>query len=159
LEIWQALTPLEHKCLTSEKPCEHATPLYLDTVGLCKKGEITIPLFAAFVKEKAKELQTTASSIVYHADTNTITKGELVLSENLTISEFRLLRFLLQNSNRVVEKEEIIAAVWKDAKSTAGVTDQALDQLLFRLRKKIEDDPNNPSHIQTIKGRGIKFIS
>ena len=42
-------------------------------------------------------------------------------------------------------------------KTTEGVTDQALDQLIFRLRKKIEDDPNNPEFIQTIKGRGLKF--
>jgi len=159
LEIWQALSPLEHTCLVSQKPCEHETPLYLDDVGLCKKGNITIPLFATFVREKAKDTKPMSSPILYHPETNTITKGDIVLSENLTVSEFRLLRFLLQNSHKVAEKEEIINAVWKEGKSTAGVTDQALDQLIFRLRKKIEDDPNNPSHIQTIKGRGIKFTS
>ena len=60
---------------------------------------------------------------------------------------------------RVVEKEEIINAVWKEAKTTLGVTDQALDQLIFRLRKKIENEPNKPENILTIKGRGFKFVS
>ncbi|HEX7042540.1 MAG TPA: helix-turn-helix domain-containing protein, partial [Patescibacteria group bacterium] len=57
----------------------------------------------------------------------------------------------------VVDREQIIQAVWTDSKTYAGVSDQAVDQLIFRLRKKIEDDPNNPTHIQTVKGRGIKF--
>jgi DNA-binding winged helix-turn-helix (wHTH) protein len=51
----------------------------------------------------------------------------------------------------------VINAVWENMQSTAGVTDQAVDQLIFRLRKKIESDPNNSIYIQTIKGRGFKF--
>jgi two-component system response regulator MtrA len=65
---------------------------------------------------------------------------------------------MLENKGRVLEKEEIINAVWKEAKTTLGVTDQALDQLIFRLRKKIEENPNTPQYLQTVKGRGFKFI-
>ena len=64
----------------------------------------------------------------------------MVLSDQLTSSEFRLLKFFLENQNKVLGREEIINAVWKDTKSQEGVTDQALDQLIFRLRKKIEDE-------------------
>jgi len=71
----------------------------------------------------------------------------------------KLLRFLIENQGKVLDKEAIINAVWKEAKTTLGVTDQALDQLIFRLRKKIEENPNNPTHIQTIKGRGFKFTA
>jgi DNA-binding winged helix-turn-helix (wHTH) protein len=127
-------------------------------VGICHRKTISIPLLSAFAQEKAKEIKTT-QKILFNVDTNTITKGDLVLSDKLTVSEFRLLRFLLENQNHVVEKEAIIRTVWQDAKTTAGVTDQALDQLIFRLRKKIEDDPNIPQHIQTVKGRGVKFTS
>ena len=66
---------------------------------------------------------------------------------------------MLLNKDKVLEKEEIINAVWGEQKTTLGVTDQALDQLVFRLRKKIEENPNSPSFIQTVKGRGFKFIS
>ena len=91
------------------------------------------------------------------SETGEILKGETVLSDKLTSLEYRLLKFMLENKNRVLGKEEIINAVWREAKTTLGVTDQALDQLIFRLRKKIEDDPNNPEHILTVKGRGFKF--
>ena len=50
--------------------------------------------------------------------------------------EFKLLKFFIDNPDRIIEREEIIKAVWKDEKTTEGVTDQALDQLIFRLRKK-----------------------
>ncbi len=157
-EIWQALSPLEQACLSSDNPCDHEETDYLNLVGICHRKTISIPLLSAFAKEKAKEV-TATQKIMFNVDTNTITKGDLVLSDKLTVSEFRLLRFLIENQDHVVEKEDIIRTVWQDAKTTAGVTDQALDQLIFRLRKKIEDDPNNPQHIQTIKGRGIKFTS
>ncbi|OGH14799.1 MAG: hypothetical protein A2687_00990 [Candidatus Levybacteria bacterium RIFCSPHIGHO2_01_FULL_38_26] len=65
---------------------------------------------------------------------------------------------MVQNPNKIIEREEIINIVWANTKSTAGVTDQALDQLIFRVRKKIEDDPNNPEHLQTVKGRGFRFL-
>jgi DNA-binding response OmpR family regulator len=84
-------------------------------------------------------------------------KGDVVLSDGLTSSEYRLLTFLVHNNERILEREEIIQAIWDENKSIAGVTDQALDQLIFRLRKKIEDNPNAPSHLQTVKGRGFKF--
>jgi two-component system, OmpR family, alkaline phosphatase synthesis response regulator PhoP len=82
-----------------------------------------------------------------------------VLSDQLTSSEFRLLRYLLQNEDRVIEREELINVVWGDNKSTAGITDQAVDQLIFRLRRKIEEDANHPTHLQTVKGRGFTFAS
>ncbi|HSW88076.1 MAG TPA: helix-turn-helix domain-containing protein [Candidatus Saccharimonadales bacterium] len=157
-EIWQALSPLEQACLSSDSPCDHEETDYLNLVGICNRKTISIPLLSAFAKEKAKEL-TATQKIMFNVDTNMITKGDLVLSDKLTVSEFRLLRFLIENQNHVVEKEDIIRTVWQDAKTTAGVTDQALDQLIFRLRKKIEDDPNIPEHIQTVKGRGVKFTS
>jgi DNA-binding response OmpR family regulator len=82
-----------------------------------------------------------------------------VLSDQLTSSEFRMLRFLLQNEQRVIEREELINIVWGDNKSTAGITDQAVDQLIFRLRRKVEEDANHPTHLQTVKGRGFTFTS
>ena len=103
--------------------------------------------------------QLSNETIQYDAVANDIKKGDITLSDILTSSEFRLLKFLLENPDRLLQRDEIIKAVWKDTKSQEGVTDQALDQLIFRLRKKIEDDPNNPKYLQTVKGRGIRFIS
>lgn len=129
----------------------------LEKVGLIKKGKIIIPLFAEFIKTAITPQLTKSLHISFNSETNEITKGGQVISDKLTSAEFKILRFFIQNADKIVDREEIINAVWKDAKSTAGVTDQALDQLIFRLRKKIEDNPNKPIHLQTIKGRGFRF--
>ena len=97
--------------------------------------------------------------IIYDPETNTIKRGNIVISEQLTASEFRLLRYFLENPTKVLERENIINTVWKDNATTLGVTDQAFDQLLFRLRKKIEQNPNKPVIIETVKGRGVRYNS
>lgn len=152
-EIWSSLLPEEQRLLI-------ANPLvasrYLNDVELTKDEKITIPLFEKFITAIK---QSSNRTISFDPVSNEIRKGDIVLSDSLTSSEFKLLRYLLENKDKVIEREEIIKAVWQDSKSTEGVTDQALDQLIFRLRKKIEDDPNNPTHLQTIKGRGLRFTA
>lgn len=128
--------------------------LILEELGLVKKNKIQILLFADFITAMK---QSGSGTMQYDAVSNEIKKGAVILSDSLTSSEFKLLKLLLQNPDKIIEREEIIKCVWSDVKSTEGVTDQALDQLIFRLRKKIEDDPNNPAHIQTLKGRGLRF--
>lgn len=161
-EIWNYLTPAEQthmaKRLFGKEYLDEHTAM-LKQLHLLKDKTVTIPLFDAFVQKEFKDKQVGKELLSFDTNTNDIKKGNVVLSDKLTSSEFKLLRFLLQNAERVIEREEIVSTVWGDAKSTAGVTDQALDQLIFRLRKKIEDDPNNPTHLQTVKGRGFKFTS
>lgn len=168
-EIWNFLTPFEQKNIQNVILNEMKNPdpsvaslsqddnRFLEKIGLIKHGKITISLFKEYLTLLRQDFGGASETIVFNENTNEIKKGENVLSNQLTASEYKLLKFLILNKDRVLEKEEIINAVWKETKTTLGVTDQALDQLVFRLRKKIESDPNNPIHIQTIKGRGIKF--
>jgi len=158
LEIWQSFSPAEQADLLEGKFDDQEVTQYLDQVGLVKEGQIQIPLFAEFIAVEYKDAAKTLQKIVYDDNTNTIRKGTTVLSDQLTSSEFRLLKYLLQNEERVIERDELISIVWGDNKSIAGITDQAVDQLIFRLRRKIEEDANHPIHLQTVKGRGFKFI-
>ena len=128
-------------------------------MGLVKDGKIAIPLFDEFVTRFRQEFSDAGKKKIIIDESGKILRGNEPLSDKLTSFEFKLLKFLLENEDKVLEREEIINSVWHDLKSKEGVTDQALDQLIFRLRKKIESDPNNPFHIQTIKGRGLKFSS
>ncbi|EKD64702.1 MAG: response regulator receiver:transcriptional regulatory protein-like protein [uncultured bacterium] len=172
-DIWKTLTPAEQKLLTNvilnevknldpsvvSIPQDDKQNNYLQNVGLFKNNKFTIPLFEQFIKKEISQtIPQAKQKIAFDLNTHDITKGELVLSDTLTPSEFKLLRYLVQNPNKIIEREEIINIVWANTKSTAGVTDQALDQLIFRVRKKIEDDPNNPEHLQTVKGRGFRFL-
>jgi len=168
-EIWSSLLPEEQTFFkklisTSEESLRNTSEVttraprrwILEDLGLVKNNKIQIPLFEKFISTIK---QSSNQAISFDPITNEIRKGDIVLSDSLTSSEFKLLKFLLENSDKIIEREEIIKSVWSDSKSTEGVTDQALDQLIFRLRKKIEEDPNNPTRLQTLKGRGIRFIS
>lgn len=159
IDIWHALSPAEQADLLEGKFEEPAIASYLEQVGLIKGTTFQIPLFAAFIKTEYHDVAKTLQKISYDEHTNTIRKGSSILSDQLTSSEFRLLKYLLQHEGMVVERNELIAVVWGDNKSTAGITDQAVDQLIFRLRRKIEEDANHPVHLQTVKGRGFTFSS
>jgi DNA-binding winged helix-turn-helix (wHTH) protein len=147
-EVWNFLTPEEINDVE-----ESRANTYLEKVFLQEGGKITIPLFEKY----ATTTPQTPQKISYDADKNEFIRGTEIITDKFTPSEFRLLRHLMINTGRVSEKNEIIEAVWNDSKTREGVTDQALDQIVYRLRRKIEDDPNNPKLIQTVKGRGYKF--
>jgi DNA-binding winged helix-turn-helix (wHTH) protein len=151
--IWNSLTPSEQNLLEGGGKNEE---LYLKNVGLIKNGFLTISLLYDYLKEKSTTQIQTGFAL---SEGGEILQGEVVLSDKLTSLEYKLLKFLLDNQNKILDKEAIINAVWAEGKTTLGVTDQALDQLIFRLRKKIEENPNSPAHIQTVKGRGFKFLS
>jgi hypothetical protein len=158
--IWNSLSPAEQSLISSnlkDQTSNTQEMTYLENVGLIKNGFLTISLLSDYVKERSALAKQNEGFSINEA--SEILKGETVLSDKLTSLEYRLLKFMLENKDRILEKEEIINAVWKEAKTTLGVTDQALDQLIFRLRKKIEENPNNPEHILTVKGRGFKFTS
>lgn len=156
-QIWDYLSPAEQNFLRVKAKTEKENKdyKYLENIGLLKNGKIAIPLFEEYIKTAPVEK---TENIRFDAEKNEILKGAEQITERLSPSEFRLLRFMLLNPDKICEKDEIIQAVWKDSKTQEGVTDQALDQIIYRLRKKIEDDPNNPTHLITIKGRGFKFI-
>lgn len=158
-EIWLELSPAEQSDILHNSFEDPMVDKYLEEIGLVKEKKLQLPLFEVFVRNTNVITKAEGEKIEYDENTNSIRKGKAILSDSLTSSEFRLLRYLLQNRERVIERDEIIAIVWQGVKSTAGITDQAVDQLIFRLRKKIETDPNKPIYLQTVKGRGFKFTS
>ncbi|MCL2499034.1 MAG: response regulator transcription factor [Defluviitaleaceae bacterium] len=70
-----------------------------------------------------------------------------------TAMEYKLLTYLSQNRNRVVTKDELFKNVWEDA----VVEDNTLNVHIRRLREKIEDDPNQPLRIKTVRNAGYVF--
>ena len=69
----------------------------------------------------------------------------------LTLSEARLLRALLDNSKRVLARQEILDHL---ARSLSSPFDRSVDVLVARLRRKIEADPRRPQIIETVRGVG-----
>lgn len=64
--------------------------------------------------------------------------------------EGRVYDYLRSRAGRVCDREEIKRAVWKN--NPPG--DSALQKIIERIRKKIEDDPNNPRYLIAVRGQG-----
>ena len=72
----------------------------------------------------------------------------------IPLKEFELLEFLMRNAGRVLTRVQLIDRVW--GSDYVGDT-KTLDVHIKRLRAKIEKDPANPEHIQTVRGMGYKM--
>jgi len=72
----------------------------------------------------------------------------------LTPREFRLLGFFVQHRGEVVTRDQLLAAVW--GYSAIPFT-RTVDVHIAKLRKKLEDNPEDPRHILTVHGMGYKF--
>ena len=153
-EINIAFSPYEINLIEEGKETESS---HLVAVGLVKNNTNSIPILKTYIKSQIANI--VDSGIVFDEESKNIIKGNINLSENLTSSEYKLLKFMVQNPNRIIDRDDVVNAVWAEMASTAGVSEQALDQLIFRVRKKIEENPNSPTHLQTVKGRGFKFTA
>jgi Tol biopolymer transport system component/DNA-binding winged helix-turn-helix (wHTH) protein len=68
---------------------------------------------------------------------------------------FKVLLFLIENQGRLIEKSELLDAVWQDT----HVTENALTREIAQLRRLLGDDPKAPRYIQTVHTRGYRFIA
>lgn len=74
---------------------------------------------------------------------------------HLTLMEAKLLRFLIENEGRAVSRKTILEDVWDLHEDTDT---RAIDNFIVRLRKLLEDEPNRPKILQTVRGIGYKFV-
>jgi two-component system phosphate regulon response regulator PhoB len=73
-----------------------------------------------------------------------------------TVREFRLLEYLATHLGRVLTRDQMLDAVWKE---TPFVTQRSIDVYVRRLREKIETDSKHPRYLKTIRGIGYRFES
>ncbi len=73
----------------------------------------------------------------------------------LTAHEFKLLKFLTANAERVLTREVLLNEVWG---YNFYPTTRTVDNQILKLRQKLESDPANPKHLLTIYGAGYKFV-
>ncbi|MCI8544964.1 MAG: response regulator transcription factor [Bacilli bacterium] len=72
----------------------------------------------------------------------------------LTALEYKILLILALNPNVVFSREKILADIWDV--NEAYVNDNTLTVYVKRIREKIEDNPNEPKIIETVRGIGYK---
>ena len=74
----------------------------------------------------------------------------------MTAHEFKLLKFLVQNAGRVIPRSDLLNEVWgyQNYPSTRTV-----DNHIWKLRLKLEAEPDTPVHFLTVHGAGYKFLT
>lgn len=78
-------------------------------------------------------------------------RGDLITT---TTTEFRLLDYLARHPGRVFSRDQLLDAVWGDARF---VTPRSVDVYVRRLREKIEAEPEMPRYLKTLRGAGYRF--
>jgi DNA-binding response OmpR family regulator len=73
---------------------------------------------------------------------------------HLTLMEADFLRYLVRNQGRIISRKELLEQVWRVREDTDT---RAIDNFVVRLRRYIEDEPTNPTHLKTVRGVGYRF--
>ncbi|MBI5927742.1 MAG: response regulator transcription factor [Chloroflexi bacterium] len=102
------------------------------------------------------------------ADSNTLYVGDLLIDRargqvmrgedvlNLTPTEFRLLTFMAQHPNQILNRNQILDAVW--GYESDPDSEQIVKVNIRRLREKIEIDPSRPTLLLTVPGIGYRLV-
>jgi DNA-binding response OmpR family regulator len=73
----------------------------------------------------------------------------------LTAHEFKLLKYFVENAERVLGREELLNEVWG---YNSYPTTRTVDNQILKLRQKLEPDSAEPHHLQTVYGAGYRFV-
>lgn len=74
----------------------------------------------------------------------------------MSAREFELLSYFIQRQGTTLSREELLREVWGYDGATLTRT---IDAHVWMLRQKLEDDPQNPSHLLTVRGLGYRFVA
>jgi pSer/pThr/pTyr-binding forkhead associated (FHA) protein len=119
-------------------------------IALCIKLSFVAPgATAPLVFERGKR-----PGLYLDKERHEVLVGERELSPPLSLAQYRLLEFLYDGAERVCSRDEIVEAVWPEA-SEEGVTDQAIDALVRRLRERIAEVDPDHEYIVTVRGHGF----
>ena len=89
-------------------------------------------------------------------DTRQVWINNVIADPPLSLHQYRLLEVLWDAGGGVVTRDQIIEAVWPEA-SSEGVSEQAIDALVRRLRERIEECDQEFRYIITVRGHGFRL--
>ena len=108
-----------------------------------------------------KESKTSIESEIFEINNKLIDFSNLELRSEtetikLTLMEAKLLRYLIENAGKAVSRKTILEEVWDLNEDTDT---RAIDNFIVRLRRYLEDAPESPKILQTVRGIGYRFVS
>lgn len=115
----------------------------------------------AWFARETDAAQTQAATEIVSINGKTIDFDNLELKSgaetiHLTLMEAKLLRYLIENEGKPVSRKTILEEVWGLHEDTDT---RAIDNFIVRLRKYLEDTPEKPQILQTVRGVGYRFVS
>jgi len=75
-------------------------------------------------------------------------------SNTLTVHEGMLLKYFIENKNRIISRKELLEKVWQ---INSEIETRTVDTFIARLRKLMEQDPTHPVYIKSVRGAGYMF--
>ena len=82
--------------------------------------------------------------------------GDSEILPPLSVPQFRLLHLLHEQQGKVVSRSDLISIIWGDEKAV-GVSEQALDALVRRLRDRLSNYDGEHEYLVTVRGHGIRL--
>ncbi len=82
--------------------------------------------------------------------------GGQELEPPLSVAQYRLLELLLDHHGEAVSRDEVVAAVWPE-EAAQGISEQAIDALVRRLRERLAALDPDHNYILTIRGHGFRL--
>jgi DNA-binding winged helix-turn-helix (wHTH) protein len=80
-----------------------------------------------------------------------------LLDPPLSLYQYRLLELLCERKGGIVTRDEVVRTVWPEA-ATEGVSEQAIDALVRRLRDRLGELSPEVTHITTVRGHGFRML-
>ncbi|HOJ15443.1 MAG TPA: response regulator transcription factor [Deltaproteobacteria bacterium] len=81
--------------------------------------------------------------------------GPSGVNHRITPHEANLIQYLASHQSRIVTRSELLKNVWG---LDPDLETRTVDTFVSRIRKYLEDDPGNPRHIVSIRGKGYRFV-
>ncbi|GAB4574032.1 MAG: hypothetical protein Kow0077_18540 [Anaerolineae bacterium] len=96
------------------------------------------------------------SRLVIHRDSRRVFIGQQEVVPPLSLPQYRLLQLLFDAGGAVVTREEVVQAVWPEAVGE-GVSEQAIDALVRRLRDRLAEVDPGHQYVVTVRGHGFRL--
>jgi DNA-binding winged helix-turn-helix (wHTH) protein len=94
--------------------------------------------------------------LMMHQKSRRVWVNQQQLVPPLSAQQFKMLWLLYESQGQVVTRPDLVSAVWGDEQS-AGVSDQALDALIRRLRDRLSALDPTHQYISTVRGHGVRL--
>jgi DNA-binding winged helix-turn-helix (wHTH) protein len=117
-------------------------------------SDATLPLEAPF--SQPEELSMLPHSLRLDKRSRRVWVGKEEILPPLSVSQFQLLELLYDNQGEVVSRDDLVKVVWGEEQAV-GVSEQALDALIRRLRDRLAAADPRHAYLVTVRGHGVRL--